>query len=261
VKIPLKVTQESREAAQERIKERDPFAEGWEPGMRGFGGADLRKALDTAGYIDFPDRAFSTNVFVDYIKEGEQLPALVKQWRKEYDFHLVAIPLNLEHVKGYKGVREFSAKIDVVGASDGEASDIADVGPDTEWKDRAISGSVKLGFDAAEALGALKIVPFADAFDASATFSYEWKPKVAKVTSGYAGKEATWRLLKAEGQSLDGGHELVILVRRPRQVTQLALSLNEAEATYDAGFFRGGVKTYFDEEKKIEVKFNESSPE
>lgn len=219
----------------------------------------FREIPDTAGFIEFPERIFSSNVFDDFLKD-QDLPAAMRQWRTELDFHLVQLDFNLRHQEQYAGVEWFQARIKITGGQGSDAADIADIGPKNEWKESAISGEVKLGFDVAEALGgAMKLIPD-EGLDASASVTYTWDPKVATVVSGHAGQYADLTLQRAEGKYIDGGHQILLLVRRPRQVESLTLTLKEARARYDL-HWPYSVETFAQGETNIEVRYNASSPE
>lgn len=161
------------------------------------------------------------------------MPEEVKQWRKEIDFHLVPLRFNLETARQYNGAVQFESKMKLTGGRGVNSADIADVGPQNEWKERAVKGSVELGFEVAKALGGSELKFISEGLTAKGTFTYEWKPVVAAVVSGHAGQSASWVLRRSEGKYLDGGHEFLILVRRPRRVENLKLTLTETRALYD----------------------------
>jgi len=66
-----------------------------------------------------------------------------------------------------------------------------------------------------------------------AEFTYKWDPKVKKVVSGAAPTLADWVFSATEGMFLDGGHEVFLVLRRPKAMTGLTLVVEEAWAHYD----------------------------
>lgn len=209
------------------------------------GTAYLTAPTRKTGTIGFFPTIFSVNLFDLYENSPDKLPAGAIQTRKDYDFHTFTIRTNLQSGEGVRGAETFrvAAKILTNLGEPVNELQLDSVGPKTEWKDKAVSGEIKLSIDTDRVTGALKLIPVIGEVASSVvpgidgSFTYKWNPQVAAVISGSEGSGASWKFERTNGEYLDGDHDLVAILRRPRNlVGPLTVQIWEASAKFDVAW-------------------------
>jgi hypothetical protein len=196
-----------------------------------------------AGRIGFFPTIFSTNLFDLYKDDPGKLPVGASQYRATHDFHAFSIVTNVQSRDGVRGAKSLKVVAGIFAGDDTRPNGLQmeSVGPETEWKAKAVNGEVKVGVDTDLVKSLLKLIPVvgpalggAPLPSIDASLSYKWNPKVGAVISGCEGDEASWRLNRTEGAFLDGDHELMVILRRPRSVKgPLKLRIDQVLATFD----------------------------
>jgi hypothetical protein len=208
--------------------------------------------------IGFPAYLDATNV-VDELEKG--VPNTLKRWLSDRDFHRVTFNVTLRTGEyGLRGATELKLEARLQGDHGRLPPQIDDVGPQTAWVDKAYSaqGEIKLGYGIVGSL--LKLLPFGKHLpvpEGSVTFTYKWNPKVASVISSATNQDADWAMTRKPGQYLDGEHELMLLIRRPRDVESLQLVFDRAWARYDVEFAPID-RAYLREEVAIPIHLQDS---
>jgi hypothetical protein len=226
--------------------------------LTGFG--TMRREVPDAGYIAFPDYVDSINIIEEYRRQKRRIPAALAQWRKERDFHRVPVNVKLGRMKESRGAVEFSMTGWIWGPGGTLPPQADDVGPKTEWVNGPVSGKMDLGLSIGAVGSLLKFLASGmPTPEANIEFTYTWNPKVAAVTSGASGDKVEWNFSRAEGKYLGGGHQLELIVRRPRGVSSLILTILRASVRYETAFRRG--PAFIRKGVKIPVNFRESAPQ
>jgi hypothetical protein len=203
------------------------------------GGAFEEYEEFNAGYVSWPNLVLASNLFEAYADTQEKVPMLLKQFRDEYDFHQVVIPVSVGAYPRARGVETLDVTMQLVSSGGQESAQFTDIGPKSEWVDANQSASVDVSYDVVggvvKLIGAVGGVKLPDGLPipkAETKFTWKWNPKVGKVRSGAAGTKAEWHFSKSDGQWLDGGRELIVAIQRPRGVTSLSLTIVEARARF-----------------------------
>lgn len=227
----------------------------------GSGKVDKLREVPDPGFINFPDIISSTNVILEYMNNEKPIPPAIKQWQPVQDFHLARFKIRLESDPKYRGAEEFRLSVELV---TGEGEDtmppqIDDAGPDSEWINAAYSGDLSLKIDTGFVGDILKLIPQVKEApplpEISGSIKYTWNPKVAKVKAGAAGRSAQWVLYRHQGEYLDGDHELLLLIRRPREIKSLFLEVYSAWARYDKTYWPEDTAFTKREILRIPIKF------
>jgi hypothetical protein len=208
------------------------------------GGTTVTRIVEKdAGRVGFFPTIFSVNLFDLYKDKPDKLPVGASQYRATHDFHAFSINTNVQSREGVRGAKSLNVVAQIFGENDvrPDGLQMESVGPETEWKDKAVNGEIKLGVDTDIATALLKLIPVVGETLGSlplpkidASFNYKWNPKVGAVVSGCEGDEASWKLRRTEGKFLDGDHELMVILRRPRSVKgPLNLRIHEVSASFD----------------------------
>ncbi len=230
----------------------------------------LRARDDNPKYMRFDDYIDSANIVEELQRKKEDLPQVMHEWVKTTDFHRVPLHVAIPHlgeVPNSRGAKWFSLTVDVIaegrGARRGKPVRVEDAAPDTEWQEGRISASGELKVGLGIVNDVLKfLVPGAKALplpEANITATYKWKSEYQLTVSEAYGQHADWRISPKQGQYLDGDHDLLLILRRPRWVESLTLRIRQAEVAYD---LRGDIDISRSiSTLDIPVNFNASNPD
>jgi len=197
--------------------------------------------------INFPDRIDSMNVLTAFKQQGIAIPPALEQLQRDLDFHYFEMNGLVKPLHGAKGVITFRIDASLLPHGHGQAQ-ADDVGPHTQWVlgSKSLDVNVGLNFDSLGQLLKLVALPDLSPITGRVVFKWQWSPKVGAVLSGSAGSSLFWQLSAADGQYVDGGHTLIGVIRRRRDVKKMWLRIlpgtpNQEEGTwaeYALSFFR-----------------------
>lgn len=190
---------------------------------------------------------------------GKSLPTPIRQWVTELDFYQATFNVKLASIRGLSGVKEFRLATQVTGANGERPPQADDVGRSTFWVPRNYSGKIALRIGISSFAGLLKFLGRAkdSLAEPLLEIKYEWNPKVAKVISGAVGSEADWVLGAVGGEFLEGGHQLAMIIRRPRGLKDLKLIVHEEWTHYAATRFGRDI-AYIKKAVEIPINFKSS---
>lgn len=206
------------------------------------------------GYIVMPSEVFSINLVDEFRQKNQNLPAEMRQWIKEYDYHMFTLPFNLATLRGSgaRGAKQFDLDADFT-----QDVYVTDVAPKTEWVPTDTSLSVNVDFTVDSIGGLIKMVKLPVNPTVNVKFTYAWRPYVAKVVSGGADKIVNLHLESANNQYLDGQHEMIVIFQRPRSIKDIELNISRASVRYDLIFKEDVAYTT---STTIKILIKESSP-
>jgi hypothetical protein len=218
--------------------------------------------VEKSGYFSFPERVNSTNVFLAYDHKAMAPPENIRQYRDRHDYHVVQMFFSLTTDPQYRGAESCYIVLTLEGRVDGDSSAaheecvFSDIGPTTEWKDKAIQGKIELGLDVGQITALFN--PAAEAIKGEALLTYNWKPKVATViASGRDRPHAAWQFRREEGTYLDGDNDLFLLIQRPREVKTLNLHVETAQVEYNVPHTRYDA-VFKGQPRDVSIVFQES---
>lgn len=196
------------------------------------------------GRLGFPKTVFATNLFeLKYYKDNpEKVPQGAEQWRDRYDFYVVLLNMLAQSGEGIRGAIEFEINVNlqVPEAKTPDDLQFDSVAPDNEYKDKSVTGEFEVSIDTEGVSNLLKLVPGVGSTLAGVvpgidgSLKWKWNPKVATITSGGVGHDAFWRFRREPSKYLDGEHELLAIMRRPKEYTgPIVIKIDEARAEFD----------------------------
>ncbi|MFI5419071.1 MAG: hypothetical protein ACHQ2Y_09310 [Candidatus Lutacidiplasmatales archaeon] len=176
--------------------------------------------------IAFDEHISTVNVLNLFARQQVAVPPALSQLAKALDFHYFELKGLVKPLHGSKGVSAFRIDTQLQPSGSGQAQ-ADDIGPQTSWVPASGSAtlSLKLDFDSLGQVLRLVGLPASPPISGELALSYAWNPKVSVVISGTAGAELFWQLGAARGQYVDGGHSLVGVIRRRRDVKQIWLRI------------------------------------
>ena len=208
---------------------------------------------ESRDYIHFDDVIATPNVYDAYAQSGEEVLPLLRQWRAKYDFHVLTFRCLLHRSSGARGVKRFTLDAKITGGKGGSVQ-VHDVGPKTQWVEGSKGLDIEVGLDLDMIKSLLTFAQLPIPVQGKVAFRYRWRPMIAKIISGCAGRDMYWEFRAISGQYLEGELDLTAIVRRSRQVRHLSLELLDARAHHDVWLED---RVYVNPRNLVPVEFNE----
>lgn len=171
------------------------------------------------GKVGVPDNILTKNLLI----ESEKLDSWIKEWRKQYDFHLAEFQIDVNPTPDYDpewvciscSVNPWEPVLLRPMAKDlFPATKFVDA----NWKiSGKFGGSASLGFDDLPSF----LNNFEGKINGEAKIEFSYAPKIAQIDSGTSGSNFHWNFRKAENKPPTGGLDLKVILIRPRAVKDM----------------------------------------